>query len=250
MRNRWCGNIDTSCTVQLLGFFDASQLAFAACVYARVQHDDGAVLLARLLSECRQALRWNDVQVFAVAGEEESDRADGGDVRDGQPLLVVDDAVAHNSLLQTRNSLPHHRREERARQAVEIDDARRCWIRLVHHHEFGEAGTSGWAREHGLDELRRFVDVLGLLRGGGRLQNANLAYKEAHPPFFRQRMGGSCVPSSILSHSLARIRTCTVTTGPILLSKTGRCAHNVRSNHSKRKLHSHSLNSHSYAYIH
>lgn len=135
----------------------------------------------------------------AVGEEEESDRAEGGDVRDGQLFLVVDDAVAHNRLLQTRNTLPYHRREERALQAEEIDDARRCWIRLAQYHEFGEAGTSGWAREHGLDELRRFVDVLGLFCGGGRLQNANLAYKEAHPPFFRRRMGGSCVPSSILS---------------------------------------------------
>lgn len=90
--NRWCGHSGAK-VIQLHGFSDASQLAYAACVYARVQHDDGsvtvtllaaktkvspikqqciprlelngAVLLSKLLDECQQALCGKSMEIFA-----------------------------------------------------------------------------------------------------------------------------------------------------------------------------------------
>lgn len=90
--NRWCGHSGAK-VIQLHGFSDASQMAYAACVYARVQHDDGsvtvtllaaktkvspikqqciprlelngAVLLSKLLDECQQALCGKSLEIFA-----------------------------------------------------------------------------------------------------------------------------------------------------------------------------------------
>lgn len=86
---RWCGFNGRECAMQLHGFSDASQIAYAACVYVRVEQPDGsitvtlltaktkvapvkqqsiprlelngAVLLARLMADCRQALRCPEV---------------------------------------------------------------------------------------------------------------------------------------------------------------------------------------------
>lgn len=86
--NRWLGHEGKKSTLQLHGFSDASMSAYATCVYTRVQHADGtmtttllaaktcvapvkqqsisrlelngAVLLCRLLLECRRALRCVD----------------------------------------------------------------------------------------------------------------------------------------------------------------------------------------------
>lgn len=89
---RWMGHAKGS-TIQLHGFSDASQLAFAACVYARVIDSNGsikvmllaaktkvapikqqsiprlelngALLLSQLIKDCREALKEDQVEVFA-----------------------------------------------------------------------------------------------------------------------------------------------------------------------------------------
>lgn len=91
---RWYGaENDGRAAMQLHGFSDASTVAYAACVYMRVKHADntvtvtllaaktkvspikqqtvprlelnGAVLLCRLMGECRMALRLTDIEEYA-----------------------------------------------------------------------------------------------------------------------------------------------------------------------------------------
>lgn len=91
---RWYGaDSNSRSTMQLHGFSDASTVAYAACVYMRVKHADntvtvtllaaktkvapikqqtvprlelnGAVLLSRLMGECRLALRLDDIEEYA-----------------------------------------------------------------------------------------------------------------------------------------------------------------------------------------
>lgn len=91
--SRWCGFKGTQKVFELHGFSDASQLAYAACIYSRVQQNDGrfmvtllaaktkvapikqqciprlelngAVLLTRLINECLQSIHSTNVEVFA-----------------------------------------------------------------------------------------------------------------------------------------------------------------------------------------
>lgn len=90
---RWYGYSGHCRSVQLHGFADASLIAYSACVYLRVEQNDGtvmvtlvaaktkvapikqqsiprlelcgAVLLTRLLGECQQALRCDEAEMFA-----------------------------------------------------------------------------------------------------------------------------------------------------------------------------------------
>lgn len=302
---RWC-HITAGCVMELHGFSDASQLAFAACVYARVQQEDGsvhvtllaaktkvapikqqcvprlelngAVLLARLVQECRQALRCSEAEVFAwtdsmtvlawlrkhanvwptfianrvsevqttmdatqwqhVPGvDNPADVASRGIMpseirthplwwtgppwlkgeRDGWPKqapLVVNEElletkkgvscfVAHVRTmpeLATRYSswrrllrvtayllrvLPRNRRTGRPLHADELENARQCWVRIAQANEFDDVAQtiddSASLRRHKLTKLNPFVDENGVMRVGGRLKNANVAYEERHP---------------------------------------------------------------------
>lgn len=302
---RWC-HTTARCSLELHGFSDASLLAFAACVYARVRREDGtvtvtllagktkvapikqqciprlelngAVLLARLLQECRRALRCEDAEVFAwtdsttvlawlrkhanvwptfvanrvsevqttmdatqwrhVPGvDNPADVASRGimpaDIeshplwwsgpvwlmgeREGWPKqtpLVVDEKLLETKTeisclvvqketmfeLATRFSswtrllrvtaylrrvIPLKRRRERALHADEIEEARRCWLRLAQTYEFGDVAQAiddiVLLRRYRLTKLNPFIDDSGLMRVGGRLKNANVPYDERHP---------------------------------------------------------------------
>lgn len=73
-----------------------------------------------------------------------------------------------------------NRSSELALSAKEVEAARMVWLRLVQRHEFGDI-SNGNVLKGRLNRLRPFVDDNGLLRVGGRLNNANLTYDEQHP---------------------------------------------------------------------
>lgn len=298
--NRWCGYCKSQQTLQLHGFSDASQVAYAACVYARVQQEDGtvkvtllaaktkvapikqqsiprlelngAVLLTRLLDECLQSLGKMQTEVFSwtdstvvlawihrhanvwptfvanrvsevqakmdiikwqhVAGvDNPADVASRGimpskiqehklwwngpawlhagqDEWPQQRPLEVDEnllekrkvKVCHTvkerklyelaerfsswrKLLRVtaycRRVIRTNRREERSLSAEEIEAARLLWLRLMQTFEYGD--VEAYCREGNLPRLKPFVDEQGLMRVGGRLQNANISFDEKHP---------------------------------------------------------------------
>lgn len=84
-----------------------------------------------------------------------------------------------------RRVLPANRTGEPTLQADEIEASRRTWLRLAQQQEFGDVRAllvdSAKIRMHGLHKLRPFIDDSGLLRVGGRITNAGLAYDERHP---------------------------------------------------------------------
>lgn len=70
-------------------------------------------------------------------------------------------------------------------RANEIDEARLVWLQLIQSHEFRDVSKlvadDALMRRSALRKLNPFVDDRGLLRVGGRLSNANLAFDETHP---------------------------------------------------------------------
>lgn len=303
---RWFGYDKTIRTIQLHGFSDASQLAYAACVYVRTTHSDGtvsvtllaaktkvapikqqsiprlelngAVLLSKLIVECKQSIQCGEIDVFAwtdstvvlawlrrhanvwptfianrVSEIQQSmnhgqwrhvrgtDNPADVASRGIMPAAVMthhlwwtgptwlrsnqsewpqqQELVVDESLLEERKNVTCHivqkkemweltrrfsswtkllritaycRRIIRANRkadvvldADEVEQARRVWIRLAQLHDFGDTER----QSHDLSKLRKttlrnlapFVDEEGLLRVGGRLQNADLMYDEMHP---------------------------------------------------------------------
>lgn len=313
---RWCGTTSNN-VLQLHGFSDASQVAYSACVYSRVQDEHGkvivsllaaktkvapikqqsiprlelcgAVLVTRLLLECRQAFKQHHVELFAwtdstvvlawlqrhanvwqtyvanrvseiqssmtsrqwrhVAGvENPADCASRGlmpsEIRDHQlwwtgptwladpettwpqrqpadidetqleqrkPGLTCNVVMVVNEMFilaercsslakllrvtaYCRRVLRRNRRDGQVLAADEIEEARRVWIRLAQQQEFGTPNSNmdtqaleAWARSHTLSKLKPFIDESGIVRVGGRLQNAVVAYEERHPAILPAR---------------------------------------------------------------
>lgn len=84
-----------------------------------------------------------------------------------------------------RRMVPKNRRSTKVLAADEIEAARRVWLRLVQEFEFGNVKkfvqNQHTIRQQGLQKLQPFVDEHGIMRIGGRLGHATLAYEQQHP---------------------------------------------------------------------